>query len=426
MSEPASEVTINIKGPNELKLPITISTSKSVRELKDAIADKSDVEAGRQRLIYSGRVLKDDEPLTTYKIQSGHTVHMVKGVAAAQPESAPPQRLPAMQAGQNPSDPLTILNTPMAHGALAGFNPFADMGINPNDPNMLQTMMDSPEFVQQMSAMMQRPEFVDQMIAMDPSLRDNPHLRGMFQSEEFRTMLSNPEFLRNMMTMSSQMRQMGVDPRTLGAAGGMGGMGGLGGFGGLAGAAGAHGAHGAHGAPGQPGAPGAPGAPGGHGGHGGHGGDGGRGGDGGDGAAGGPGVLGALGGRGGAGGSGRSGFSGYGAAGGAGGLPQPNPALLQQLLGAMGGAGGAGANPWAALGGYGGAASPFGAAVGGAGGGAMATAPAGPPPEERYQVQLEQLSGMGFTNARQNVRALLATGGNVENAVEYILGGGGL
>lgn len=33
---------------------------------------------------------------------------------------------------------------------------------------------------------------------------------------------------------------------------------------------------------------------------------------------------------------------------------------------------------------------------------------------------------MGFSNARQNVRALLATGGNVEHAVEYILGGGGL
>ncbi len=33
---------------------------------------------------------------------------------------------------------------------------------------------------------------------------------------------------------------------------------------------------------------------------------------------------------------------------------------------------------------------------------------------------------MGFVNAQQNVRALLATGGNVHSAIEYILGGGGL
>lgn len=42
------------EGPSELKLQISISTDKTVRELKQAIADKSDVEADRQRLIYSG------------------------------------------------------------------------------------------------------------------------------------------------------------------------------------------------------------------------------------------------------------------------------------------------------------------------------------------------------------------------------------
>jgi ubiquilin len=42
-----------------------------------------------------------------------------------------------MQAGQNPSDPLTQLNTHRGFGAMAGLNPFADMGLNPNDPNMV-------------------------------------------------------------------------------------------------------------------------------------------------------------------------------------------------------------------------------------------------------------------------------------------------
>jgi hypothetical protein len=44
-----------VKGPSELKLQITISPSKSVTELKEAIAAKSDVEKDRQRLIYSGK-----------------------------------------------------------------------------------------------------------------------------------------------------------------------------------------------------------------------------------------------------------------------------------------------------------------------------------------------------------------------------------
>jgi len=82
--------------------------------------------------------------------------------------------------------------------------------------------------------------------------------------------------------------------------------------------------------------------------------------------------------------------------------PPFNPALMQQMLGG-GGFGG--------LGGFGGAPPP----------------PADTrSPEERFQTQLQQLQEMGFTNAAQNVRALLATGGNVQAAVEYIFGGGGL
>ena len=96
--------------------------------------------------------------------------------------------------------------------------------------------------------------------------------------------------------------------------------------------------------------------------------------------------------------------------------PLFNPALMQQFLAGGGfGAPAPGANPWAS-------------AFGGAG--ATPAAPAAPadtrPPEERFQVQLQQLQDMGFTNAAQNVRALLATGGNVHAAIEYILSGGGL
>ena len=69
-----NEITINVKGeiirmfrskfnsclqgPSELKLQITIATDKSVNELKQAIASQSEVPADKQRLIYSGRVLK--------------------------------------------------------------------------------------------------------------------------------------------------------------------------------------------------------------------------------------------------------------------------------------------------------------------------------------------------------------------------------
>lgn len=69
---------------------------------------------------------------------------MVKGVSRAggssggsSTQGAPPQALPTMQSGQNVHDPLTQLNGHMGFGAMAGLNPFADMGLNQNDPNMV-------------------------------------------------------------------------------------------------------------------------------------------------------------------------------------------------------------------------------------------------------------------------------------------------
>ena len=44
-------------------------------------------------------------------------------------------------------------------------------------------------------------------------------------------------------------------------------------------------------------------------------------------------------------------------------------------------------------------------------------------PEILYRDQLSQLNNMGFTDAQANIQALIATGGNVEAAVDRLLQG---
>ena len=56
--------------------------------------------------------------------------------------------------------------------------------------------------------------------------------------------------------------------------------------------------------------------------------------------------------------------------------------------------------------------------------GAAAATPAAPPanPGQLYAAQLQTLTEMGFFDADANLRALVATGGNVQAAVERLLG----
>lgn len=137
------------------------------------------------------------------------------------------------------------------------------------------------------------------------------------------------------------------------------------------------------------------------------------------------------------------GIGGLGGNRGMGGLPPITPEMMQQMAQILGGGGLGNTGAGGAGGGWaedpalqaaltesmmtGTANNPWAAALGaGLPAGGAAAAASAEPPEVRYQVQLEQLQNMGFTNASQNVRALLATGGNVHAAIDYILNGGGL
>lgn len=73
-----SEININIKGPSDLKLTLKVDTNQNVEQLKEQIAaENADFPADQQRLIYSGRVLKNEEPISKYGLKDGHTIHLV-------------------------------------------------------------------------------------------------------------------------------------------------------------------------------------------------------------------------------------------------------------------------------------------------------------------------------------------------------------
>ena len=55
----------------------------TVRQLKEACAEGSNLLAEEMRLIFKGKILKDDLTLSEYKIENGMTVHLVKGKSAA-------------------------------------------------------------------------------------------------------------------------------------------------------------------------------------------------------------------------------------------------------------------------------------------------------------------------------------------------------
>lgn len=61
-------ININIKSSNDQKYQVEVDTDSLVSALKETLAEKAGVPVERQRLIYSGKVLKNDETIGSYKV----------------------------------------------------------------------------------------------------------------------------------------------------------------------------------------------------------------------------------------------------------------------------------------------------------------------------------------------------------------------
>lgn len=112
-------ITINVKASNDQKHAIFIATSETVLELKKKVAMNSDTPAERIRLIYSGRVLKDQDALEVYKILEGHTVHMVRSAitpaVAANSTTTTPPTIPVSTTSTRPDE---APSTPLASASI--------------------------------------------------------------------------------------------------------------------------------------------------------------------------------------------------------------------------------------------------------------------------------------------------------------------
>uniref|UniRef100_A0A2P2LMV2 Scythe/bat3 n=1 Tax=Rhizophora mucronata TaxID=61149 RepID=A0A2P2LMV2_RHIMU len=72
-----STIEINIKTLESRIYSFRVDRNMPVAVFKEKIADETGVPVGQQRLIFRGKVLKDEHLLSEYQLENGHTLHLV-------------------------------------------------------------------------------------------------------------------------------------------------------------------------------------------------------------------------------------------------------------------------------------------------------------------------------------------------------------
>lgn len=169
----------------------------TVGQFKDLIETRLSTPKATQRLIFSGRVLTDDQTLEAAGLNDGVQVHLVSIQARAAPAApATPVAQPPNLFGGGST------NAAGAGGSAGGSMP--DM----SGPEMeyVARILQTPQGQAMFQALMQNPEALQQI----PQVRNNPEIAAMLQH-----LVQNPQALAQLMQGNAPQQPRRVVPREI-------------------------------------------------------------------------------------------------------------------------------------------------------------------------------------------------------------------
>lgn len=187
-------VKVNVRCSNGSKFSVEVDLESTVESFKGVLSEKSEIPANQQRLIYKGRILKDDQTLKSYGLEADHTVHLVRGFApaaagntagATNTGSPTATQTNTRAVGTNEGDPLG--------GSGFGASLFPGLGgINGLGGSGGLFGAGLPEFEQ-----------VQQQLTRNPNI-----MREIMNMPVVQNLMNNPEVMRNLIMNNPQMREI--------------------------------------------------------------------------------------------------------------------------------------------------------------------------------------------------------------------------
>ncbi|KAI0494025.1 hypothetical protein KFK09_024156 [Dendrobium nobile] len=188
--------TVNVRCSNGSKFSVQIALDATVGAFKTLLAEKSDVPTQQQRLIYKGRILKDEQTLESYGLESDHTVHLVRGAVLSTASTNSSANLGTSAAGTTAAAPRDASSTDGGDfGGVGSASPlFPGLGASGLFGTGASGLLGSgfPEFDQ-----------VQQQLTQNPNM-----MRDMLNMPAIQNLMNNPDLVRNLIMSNPQMREI--------------------------------------------------------------------------------------------------------------------------------------------------------------------------------------------------------------------------
>eukprot|EP00249_Psilotum_nudum_P017662 c26431_g1_i2 orf=425-2047(+) len=188
-SEVGAGAQVHVRCTNGSKFSVEVDLGSTVEAFKVLVAEKSCIPAEQQRLIYKGRILKDDHSLDSYGLQNDHTIHLVRGAPSTSTVGVAVSNVAATNTPSATSRETSITN-PESVGGVTGLGSFILPGTGGTGGEGIG--MGLPEFQQAQQQLLQNPNLMREMMNM-PAVQ---------------SLMNNPDLMRNLIMSNPHMREI--------------------------------------------------------------------------------------------------------------------------------------------------------------------------------------------------------------------------
>jgi len=189
-------IEVNIIQRNEETISLSVDlVENTVLDLKNLLYELTDIKPEEQRLVYSGKILNDEDLLSFYNIRDGNSIYLVRAaknkIQSISPQAISQQKNKKPASGGMDSELVTqLLDNPFVQSVMSNpefiqsiymSNPQFKKVIEKN-PEMAQIFND-PEYLKQCMEIARNPEMMNEMLRnQDRAMNNLESIPGGFQA----------------------------------------------------------------------------------------------------------------------------------------------------------------------------------------------------------------------------------------------------
>ncbi|XP_053901985.1 ubiquilin-1-like [Malaclemys terrapin pileata] len=195
-----------------------VAESSTIRAFKDEVAKRFKAPSDLLVLIFAGKILKDQDTLSQHGVRSGFSIHLVirsqkrpQDHPAEPTNTATPPMPSANSSASNLSDLdlNTINSNPFLLGFLIGVTGMSVLGLDPTDvSDLMSEASEADGSIQDLMSEVAQNPMVQSILTntdlVQEILLSNPQMQQLAeQNPEINHILRNPDFIREMIEVSS-------------------------------------------------------------------------------------------------------------------------------------------------------------------------------------------------------------------------------